>query len=532
MLSPPNRLCPLALSIIIACCPSVGTAGFRVLDETPNGSSAGPRAAAADRYFSPIPNVVLSFQGRSNQLTPKALRDLLDFVRNAAPSARYAIVAKGNRTMPESTMAGRVGKTRQALSEFGIDPTRFALSSGPDYEDELPTPFVRVFIVPAHLVTPEPQVLRPVGAGNMYTGAQAVGAGQPSGASALSNSDVQVEIANRLIAISQQGKLEPQTALMLLQNFLARPGQEGAAAAQPAPPPVAPAAGRRPADVEPHWRNADASPNGVQPARMQKAAAPAAPMPAYESRGSVRHASYRDGGVQPAPLSSAAFAALPSSPFASPRAMAVPASYQAEAVQAEFRPQRGLEAAQQQRPAPRQSDFVAAVESQRTLPNLAAAPGRTDAATRVAEAATGALQASGDESDAVDVFFGIQRKPSAAGRPAINAFVGAEGTASPAAGRPDASETPITLAAAAAALAGSQVPPASALSNEIPTVSIPGNALEVRGSSADQRAETAPVVNAPAPAYNEFKVSPYLVASMALPAFPDSAASMLSLIHI
>lgn len=520
MLSPPNRLRPLAISIIIACCPSAATAGFRVLEEVSSGSNSGPRAATAERYYSPIPNVVLSFQGKSSQLTPRALRELLDFVRNAAPNARYAIVSKGNKAVPESTIAARVAKTQQALSEFGVDTTRFALTSGPDYEDEVPTPFVRVFIVPAHLVAVAPQAPRPTGAAGLPSNAQVPGANQQLNASALSNADVQVEIANRLLAISQQGKLEPQTALMLLQSFLAKPGQEGAsalAAAQANQHPAAAAVGRRPAEVEPHWRNADAAQTTVTSVRQQRPAV-AVPTDAYEGRGSVRHAVYRDNSAPTVPLSAAAFAPLPSPTIATAMAAGGQASYRADGAPGLVRPQRPAEFPSQELSTGNQPKARSAFVPQTSLVNLAAAPARPAALIRAPEAGNVGLQAGADESDAVDAFFGIQRKPPVVAPGAVAATTG---NASPAASEASPTAAPIALAALAA-LPEPEQQPASVPPVEIPTISLPGDALDQRGSGSEPNSETVTATQEPAPASSGFKVSPYLVTSTALPAFPVS----------
>lgn len=256
MLFPPARLSPIAISIIIACCPSVATAGFRALEDG-SGKAQGPsRASTIEPRYSPIPNVVLSFHARSNRLTADAQTGLLEFVRHGATNASYVIVVKGDRSMGASLISARVATTRQALIDAGVDPSRFTLGVTADYEDDLPAPYVRVFLAPAQAV----QSVTSTRIGNNTASGEPTGRMSPNtaAASALSSADVQVEIASRIIAISQSGKLEPQTALMLMQNFLGPQGQRIERADEARPDRAQPATvGSRPAEVAPHWRNAD-----------------------------------------------------------------------------------------------------------------------------------------------------------------------------------------------------------------------------------------------------------------------------------
>lgn len=234
----------------------MATAGFRALEDG-SGKTQGPsRASTMEPRYSPIPNVVLSFHARSNRLTGDSQTGLFEFVRHGATNASYVIVVKGDRSMGASVVSARVAATRQALIDAGVDPSRFSLGVTADYEDDLPAPYVRVFLAPAQAVQLSTST---------RTGANT------SAASALSSADVQVEIASRLIAISQSGKLEPQTALMLMQNFLGpqgqRPEQAGEARSDRA---QSATVGSRPAEVAPHWRNADGFPAAAPIARAQQ----------------------------------------------------------------------------------------------------------------------------------------------------------------------------------------------------------------------------------------------------------------------
>ena len=268
MLFPPTRLSPIAISIIIACCPNVATAGFRALEDSSGKAQGASRAGTLEPRYSPIPNVVLSFQARGSRLTGDAQTGLREFVRHGGTHASYVIVVKGDRSMGASLISARVATARQALIDAGVDPSRFTLGVTADYEDDLPAPYIRVFLAPSPALQPTTSTSLESSKTPVESTARSASAG--GAASALSSADVQVEIASRIIAISQSGKLEPQTALMLMQNFLGPQGHRNSEANEARPEHAqSSVVGSRPADLAPHWRNADALPSVPPVARPQ-----------------------------------------------------------------------------------------------------------------------------------------------------------------------------------------------------------------------------------------------------------------------
>ncbi len=241
----------VSLAVLLVCC-AMGhaQASYRALDgRTDAADPAAAYATTANPYFATTPNITVAFPNGSRKPTRQALNALQDFLNNLAVGARLAIVARTDHGKSKTLVEQRATAVRDALLGMGISGSRLALSvdgPAPTYDDGTTPPYVRVFVMPA-AIDDAPAEQPAVVQAQQNTASDAAAAIASAASSkrgkdsdALASSDVRVQIANKLLSINAQGKLDAQTALNLIQAFLNPAAQ--AAPTQPAAAPNVPSA--------------------------------------------------------------------------------------------------------------------------------------------------------------------------------------------------------------------------------------------------------------------------------------------------